>query len=77
MTMYNEDTGSGTSGRARQRIADIKRFAAQIEMDGEDLLVRWVFDVDWQRWRPWSDPAWAELIDRKADRSSRKPRRDP
>ncbi len=77
MTMYNEDTGSGTSGRARQRIADIKRFAAQIEMDGEDLLVRWVFDVDWQRWRPWSDPAWAELIDRKVDRSSRKPRRGP
>jgi hypothetical protein len=77
MTMYNEDTGSGSAGRARQRIADIKKFAAQVEPDGEDLLVRWLFEDHWQRWRRWSDPAWAELIDPKVDRSSRTPRRDP
>lgn len=77
MTMYNEDTGSGSAGKARQRVADIKKFAAQVRLDGEDLLVRWMFDDHWQRWRPWSDPVWAELIDRKVETTLTTPRPAP
>lgn len=66
MTMPGEDTGSGSSGRARKRIRDLLRDAREVIEESEDVwLVRQPMDDFYQRWVR-VDREWAAMAEPKA-----------
>jgi hypothetical protein len=65
MTMYREDTGTGTPGAARQRVEQLTKDAWGVVRREGQVWVRWPLEKTWQEWRILTaDKAWAELVRR-------------
>lgn len=67
MLPYDEQSGIGATGRARQRVENLLRDAKEIKYVEDGWWIRTIMSTpdEWQHWRRWSqDPKWAELWER-------------